>query len=265
MSLGSRYINEVQEHLRINLRKPAGKEMLHQLRVQIKKLVALWRIHPIGSTINFKTSFPKIHKLFKLAASIRDLQMVLQGLQSLPGIDNFPYLKKSLKSEIKRRKEKINEKIALRKFRFSIYNEIRIFSEYYRVASAFVLKNNRKEFRNRVFEDLPSLTGNTPEPLHQLRKNVKAIIFQCDAFLGCMPATGKYGSREDLERLQAKIGEWHDWWNTFVWLKNRQILAPDDSFSTLLESSSKKEQMLRREILRDINLLVHVQDVPVYS
>jgi CHAD domain-containing protein len=256
MGHGTRYIIDLQESLRIILRQPPDREMLHQFRVQVKKMKALWIIHPIGNNIAFSTSFSTLNKLYHLAAQTRDLQMILQCLETIPDFEKYPSLKKLLKSGIKRKRKKFAEKLALRRTRLRIYEENRLFREYFRVASGFLIRQNRKAFKIAVFEKLNSLSGNEPTRIHRLRRSFKQLIFQYDAFHFSNTFQEHRFSREFFDRTQHEIGNWHDWWNTLEWLKKQDETFPISLLlNPIITQVAKKEELLRLGILKEIYLL----------
>ncbi len=258
MGLASRYIIEVQETLRLLMKQPVDREMLHRFRVQVKKMKAIWVIHPIGNDIDFKRSFPTIGKLYKLAASVRDKQLILSSLESLPSFAEYPALKKTLKAGIKKHKKKFVEKLKIRHTRYRVYEEKRIFAAYFKVASAGLLRHNRKEFKHLTFLKLMEETGKDPAVLHELRRYCKYLLFQCSAFH--VSATGKGNEQiiEALNHIQHSIGNWHDWWNTSEWLKKPEGEEKKlPALQSLRKQVNKKEEFIRREVLGEIQTLLH--------
>jgi CHAD domain-containing protein len=258
MGLVTRYIIENQETLRMLLKQPVDKEMLHRFRVQIKKMKAIWAIHPIGNNIDFKQSFPNISKLYKLAAHVRDLQMILNCLKSLPAFNQYPEFDKILKSGIRKHKKKFVEKLKTRATRFGVYEENRFFISSFKVASAALIRQNRIEYKHQTFYKLSEETGKNPKELHNLRRQCKYLLFQCTAFHngGNNPVSGL--TKESIDHLQGKLGTWHDWWNTRDWLKNQQV---DEKkvllLNPLLSQTTKKEEFLRFDVLKEIKILLH--------
>ena len=257
MGLVTRYIIDIQKTMRRLLRQPVDKEMLHQFRVQVKKMKAVWAIHPIGDTIEFKLSFPNISKLYKMAAHVRDKQMVLSCLESLPDFHHYPELEKVLKSNIRKHKKKFIEKLKLRISRFGVYEDNRFFVGYFKAASATLIRQNRKQFRLQTIHMLSEETGKNPEELHKLRRQCKYLIFQCMAFHsnGSNNATGL--TKESLDHLQRYLGTWHDWWNAVEWLGNLKVDEKKTLFlKPLLQQATKKEELLRRDVLREIKTII---------
>lgn len=257
MGLATRYIIDLQENLRLILRQPADREMLHQFRVQIKKMKAVWLLHPIGNTIAFKTSFPIIDKLYHGAAGIRDRQMILSCLETLPDFDKYPELKKKSRASIKRKLKAFRDKLATRRSRFGILEENRLFREYFKVAASFLIRQNRKAFREETFQKLAEVSGNDPKELHKVRRVCKQLLFQCDAFHASNNGHQQRVSRAALDKLQHNLGTWHDWWNTFDWLSKKQSKHTGlVSLLPLLKQAEKKETLLRLEAMKEIKAML---------
>lgn len=258
MGLVTRYIIDVQDNLRMLLRQPVDREMLHRFRVQVKKMKAIWAIHPIGKEIAFKRSFPNITKLYSLAASVRDKQMVLSCLESLPAFPQFLELQKILNSSIKKHKKKFIEKFKIRRLRYGVYEENRLFLAYFKVSSGTLLKQNRKEFKHLTIQMMQEETGKSPDELHKLRRQCKYLLFQCSAFHANVTNQGSGLKKESIDHLQHHLGEWHDWLNTVAWLNG---LESDEKkmmpVKSLQNQAIKKEEFLRREVLKEIKTILH--------
>lgn len=254
----NRYIFEVQETLMLILRQPVDKEMLHRFRVQVKKMKAIWAIHPIGNGIAFSRSFPNISKLYSLAAFVRDKQMVLTCLELLHAFSQYPELKKNIQSRTKKHQKKFIEKLKLRHTKFGVSEENRLFSAYFKVASGTLIRQNRIAFRNLTINMLSLEKGKNPDELHKLRRQCKYLLFQCDAFhtVDSHKETGL--TKQSLDHLQNQLGTWHDWWNTLEWLNNLKTKEKKTLPLTSLRSkAAKKEELLRREVLKDIQTILH--------
>jgi CHAD domain-containing protein len=253
MAIPNRYINALQHNLHSILQHPVDKEMLHALRVEIKKLRALWLIHPIGNAIDFKISFPKIRQIFQLAARARDFQMTHACLQSLPGFLKHHALEEKLKKEIKKALGKVKRQLKERKFNNGLIDELRKYKIYYKSAAGFHLNENFKTFRIKTAEGLSLLSLLDANGLHDLRKMVKYVIYQSEAFESLDHSS--HLNKHTLNTLQHMLGNWHDWWNVVTWLEKQKATPEDRSFENLSRQAHKKELMLRRELVKEIKLL----------
>jgi CHAD domain-containing protein len=239
------------------LKQPVDREMLHRFRVQVKRMKAVWAIHPIGNMIDFKLSFPNISKLYKQAAQVRDKQMVLSCLETLPDFKQTKELEKILQNSIKKHRKNFIEKVKLRISRYGVYEDNRFFAGYFKAASATLIRQNRKEFKLQTIQMLSEETGKNPKELHNLRRQCKYLLFQCMAFHsnGSNNDTGL--TKEALDHLQHKLGTWHDWWNTVDWLDNLKVDEKNTlSLQPLLKQATKKEELLRRDVLKEIKTIL---------
>jgi CHAD domain-containing protein len=254
MGLPTRYISELLEDFHITLLHPVDRKMLHSLRVQIKKLKALWQIHPIGSTIDFKRSFPNIWAIFKLAAKARDRQVIYSCLQSLPAFQKHEDLKKNIESQIKKAKKKIGKSLKEKDLRNSVFEELRKFRLYYRTAARFLVKSNRKNYRKNTIDHFTRLSAMDEKSLHDLRKMVKNVMYQSEAFETHQAADGTLHSADSLNHIQQQLGTWHDWWNVKRWLDNPKNNMRDINLEEIIEQATKKEQLEKRALIRNIKI-----------
>ena len=246
------HISLIQEQLRKLLNQPVNEAVIHDLRVTIKKIRALWIIHPIGSTIPFKTSFPNLRKLFKLAAKPRELQMTWHCLNSLPDFGKWPALAKKLKKEIIREQKKLEKWISKHRFRLSIFDELHRFKAYQKVSSGFILKKNRKLLRQKLAGQLTGINPTAQENLHDLRKTLKNFLYQAPSFHSNHEATKHFPSLQHLETIQKGLGTWHDWLMAVKWLETKEKEPATNGHTELLKEARAREIALKREIVRDI-------------
>ncbi len=246
------HITLLQDQLRKLLHLPVGEEMIHDIRVTIKKLRALWIIHPIGSAIPFKTSFPSLRKLFKVAAQTRDLQMTFTCLQTLPDFAKFPTLSRKLSRQIKLEQKKLEGWVSRKEFRKKVFEDLHRFKAYYKVASGFLLKKNKKQYRHEVAHHLAEINPRAAEKLHQLRKLLKNYMYQSNAFHADNDTHKHLPSTKSLESFQKDLGNWHDWWNTGQWLETIESSAIKPRIQELLKQVKTKEAALKREMIRNI-------------
>ncbi len=234
--------------------QPVGEEWIHDLRVVVKKLRAIWIIHPIGSTIPFKTSFPALTKLFKTAAKTRDLQMTLSCLQTLPDFQHYPSLFQKLVKEIKQEQKKLEAFIKRNSFRSEVLRDMNRFKAYCKIASRFILKKNKKNYWDEVGRCLMDINPKDAEKMHSLRKVLKNYMYQSAAFHAENNPKNQLPSFKVLEKIQKDLGHWHDWWNVGQWLQNMEPEKPIHVMEDLKKQVNKKEASLKREMLRHIKL-----------
>ncbi|HSK11666.1 MAG TPA: CHAD domain-containing protein [Phnomibacter sp.] len=254
MAVASHYIKQITEGVLQCLHRGPDREMLHQLRVHIKKLRALWSIHPLGTDLPFKTTFPAMRSLFKLAADTRDIQMMRNCLRSLPAYLKMDQLDKELKRKVTLGKKKIRIELKKKKFRNAVLKDIYRYRGYYKMAARFLLGEKRKEMHNKFMNLISGYTHTSDAILHDLRRQIKSTIYRSEAFPGQNGHQPRQLSPTTMDHLQHHIGIWHDWWNAVDWLQKHRPENTDADYDQLLQQAKRKENMLKREILRELKL-----------
>lgn len=252
MSLAEKYIDSLIRQLKKLSKKSIDKEVIHDLRVSVKKLKAIWVIHPLGKDFPFKKNFPLTRKLFQACARTRDLQVIESCLESLSGFAEHPSLKKNIRLQIKKEKNKLARKLHSDSFRRGVFNELIRFHSFFATSSGLMLISNTNHYKDLVEEHMRHVLPGNTEKLHSLRKMLKNRIFQSEAF---QKATSykPTGLREirKLDDFQHKLGIWHDWWNTLEWLLSQpgkeQVIL-----SGLIQQATNKESALKKELIRKI-------------
>ena len=252
MNLAEKYIDSLIRQLKRLSRKSIDKQVIHDLRVAVKKLKAIWVIHPLGADFPFKRSFPYTRKLFQTGARTRDLQVIKSCLGSLPGFSEHQMLKKNIRQQIRKEKKKLARKLHSESFRRAVFDELIRFRSFFTTSSGFILKSNTGHYQDLVGEHMRHVSPGDIEKLHTLRKMLKNRIFQSEAFQKGAPEkpTGLKEIRK-LDNLQHKLGIWHDWWNTLEWLLSQpgkeQVIL-----SGLIQQATTKESALKKELIRNI-------------
>ena len=259
MGLATNHITSLVHQLKQLTGESIDREVIHELRVIVKRLKALWVIHPVGDEIPFKKSFPHIRKLFRLGARTRDLQVIKHCLLSLPDFPKYPALSERIKHEIKLEKKKLAVKMKTASFRHDVMNELNKFREIYKISSGFILKTNRKNYRSTVEEHMRSINPRDADKLHDLRKMLKNQIYQSEAFNNHHDLPKTHDIAFSLQGLQHQLGNWHDWWNTVEWLSAHKH---DDKTPhlELIKQAKTKEAALKRELMRSIRAYLLMRD-----
>jgi CHAD domain-containing protein len=247
MSVPSKYIFSLIHQLKLLTDKPISKEVIHDLRVLIKRLKALWAIHPMADTITFNKIFPNIKRLFRLGAHTRDLQVIETCLRSLPDFSKYPILKQQIREEIKIEKRKLDRKMHNAGFQHAVKDELHKFSTYFKLSSSFLLKESRKKYRLTVEEHMGMIDPSNADKLHELRKMVKNLMYQSEAFHSYEVNKKLHHNEISLESIQRELGHWHDWWNTLQWLHIHD-LHTQKLHIELIDVVKGKEASLKREL-----------------
>jgi CHAD domain-containing protein len=252
VSVVTEHIKAIQKELLLNLKKPVGRRMLHDLRVEIKKLQALWAIHPIGHGIGFGNKFPKTHLLFKTAAKARDLQMIRHHLNTLPSMAKHKSLDKKLDKAISTKKLRFKKLLGRKKMLGRLSNEMHDQYYFFKMASSLLLKQRRRLFKEQTFDAIVQQSTAQQGGLHALRKRIKYIIFQNEAFHG--RGHQVHGENQALLGLQQQLGIWHDWYNVVRWIRRQAKKTEAANLDSLIEEAECKETFIKRQLLKEIKI-----------
>jgi CHAD domain-containing protein len=252
VSIVSEHIKVIQKELLYNIKKPVGRRMLHDLRVEIKKLQALWAIHPIGQGIGFGNKFPQTHLLFKTAAKARDFQMIQHHLNTLPSIVKHKNLYKKLTKTIIAKKLHFKKLVGRKKVIERLSHEMHDQYYLFKMASSLLLKQRRKLFKNQTLDDIVQQSTTKHGGLHSLRKRIKFLIFQNEAFN--IPGHESHAENRALLDLQHQLGIWHDWYNVVKWIRRQAKNSDGSNFNNLIEEAERKETFIKRELLKALKI-----------
>jgi CHAD domain-containing protein len=61
---------------------------------------------------------------------------------------------------------------------------------------------------------------------------------------------------KSLDSFQKDLGNWHDWWNTGIWLEGIKKTEAIPGIDELIEQVEKKEASTKREMIRNIKLIL---------
>lgn len=197
-------------------------EVLHQLRVSLKKVKAvldyLRTLHPK----KIKSLRKKLQLVFHAAGSVREAQLRLKWLKG----KRFHYLIQyaAFDQKIKEEEELFvtQKKDHLKKLR-SICDEL---AEYLKEVDADALLQYSAALKEQLEKQLPTVAKNE---WHALRKLVKQLLYAHHWF------TEKdklkvltVAAYQKLDQLQEKIGVWHDAVDLLQWLTDEQFFLSKD-------------------------------------
>jgi CHAD domain-containing protein len=230
-------------------------ETFHELRVEIKKLKALFELITFCSK-KFKSrkTFKPFRTIFKEAGKIRELQLEQTVLEEQP---NFHLLKKYpnrlKKQEIKK----------IKNF-FSIANKrlIKKLKGKYHKIIYLIIKIRKKKvnrYRNKTRKEIKKLIRrNTFKKIqiHNFRKRLK--VYEYNEKIGNPNQQNKL--IPDKNRLSAMLGEWHDYEVIIIHLKKTISFYKTNSNERKLLKSIKAAVTSKEELLfNKINAILPYQ------
>ena len=211
------YFKNQKKALNLILKKAPGSytvETFHELRVEIKRLKALFELIAFCSK-KFKSrkTFKPFRIIFKEAGEIREIQLEQTILGEQP---NFHLLKK-YPSRLKKQETK-----KIKKF-FSITNKrlIKKLKGKYLTIINLIPKISKKKvncYKNKIRKEINKLIRNNTfkkKQIHDFRKRLK--VYQYNEKIGYPNQQNKLIPEKNV--LSAMLGEWHDYEVVSIHLK----------------------------------------------
>ena len=226
-------LKSVENHLK-DLAKDADIEHLHHLRVNIKKIRAVLSFITGVYAEKFESGGLKI--LFKKAGKVRELQINIDVIHSLPDIPEAVIAKwmktekRKLRDFIKRIPEYRRLVKRFRKKSFLSYpfpNEI-ITVSYIRELSIKAMRR----FNSRQRADM-----------HRFRKLIRKLMFLYEL----LPAKNQGVFGIDIKRinqLQKEVGAWHDTYSAIAFIRKRKFDHQSGCISILIAREADQFEKL---------------------
>jgi CHAD domain-containing protein len=213
------YFEKYLKELRLQLKTAIDTQeenAVHQFRVNTKKLNALIQyLEKKYPEEKYRKDFQPIKKIFKKAGKIREIQLDIQKLNNLSG-------------ELKDIKNQLNKA-----FEFSIEDFLKL-EGHWKKDLSFFSNSMKGKLKNITFEELQLYFSNLIKgahsqllnrSYHNARKNIKSILYLREL----IPLQQQEDLAIDfvfLEKLQEKIGIWHDL-VTSIDLGNNLVFIPN--------------------------------------
>jgi CHAD domain-containing protein len=214
-----RYLEEQMEIIETNFeaaKNGLDVDVLHDLRVGIKRLKALYQVlDPISEgRFNSKTNFAEVHRLFKAVGRLRDIQ-VQKALYSffVKDIDKEPIKEfyEVIEQNEKVESEALNQ--TLQQFDNDIINKSIEAADAFLVSiSTFDASKQTKKLLKKRFKQIKELLPQKKddEMMHELRKRVKQACYIIE-MLALMQPDEEYTEHPKRLKLAAELlGQWHD-------------------------------------------------------
>lgn len=211
-------------------KKNGVSEDLHQFRVEIKKLRALFSFSK--KVYGITHSSAKLKPVFKHAGSLREAGIKIEMAKEHK---SFPAL--TLKKLI------LKDKACKEEFRKHI--------------PAYLKELNRVEIRSKSSKNINETKGvvhfftkerrkakeelksKKREDMHEFRKRIKRLMYVFDVLPKKERKYLKF-NKEKFDKIQHKVGEWHD---TTIFLNFIEKNGSTGSTNSLLKATRKKEEL----------------------
>ncbi len=207
-------LNSVIRHIK-SYEKNENSKYLHQIRVNIKKIKAILLF--AGYVFDKKYQINKIKKLFHKAGEIRELQINIRLLKTLPNkpIENITILEK-------------RNKIIEKKFIENISKYINRLKNYHTKIQLPTKLLNQKDIKNYFKKQLEKaskeILSRDRLKMHQLRKRFKKIMYLYNALPEKYHKTFELNI-DYIDELQNETGKWHDTFSTIKFLSGQRFTA----------------------------------------
>lgn len=192
-----------------------GMEMedIHQLRVVIKKIRAIWAFLETATGGEFKKEEGiRIYKtLFGIAGEVRETQVSRSLIEK-----NAPKYLKSFIGNLLTNEAELKEKLAVALSRFSRLHADKVDSRVLQlledISEKQALVSCRRSLHRRLFK-VSRLMGQLPDAqkLHKIRMNLKAVHETLSIMFALAPGNTLIQVRNRTRTLNRYIGSWHDW------------------------------------------------------
>lgn len=235
-----------------SLQKEPTENVLHDIRVAIKKIKALHALLHAGNHVSFKTNFPETALVFLQAGKLRDLQVITQCLHSLPAFNAAQYTghilaayeKKTARSFLKLFQKKQQVKYMVRELK----------------QLTVLIENRTQEQLNSGYEQLLTRfkTEACATDLHLLRKQIKHLKYQAEALQYKQADLRFQTLLQQLQQCQQILGLWHDWWISNEWVRNHRAFMENAGYFLLLQQTDTEEKKLATDAVTSFQRLLQL-------
>ena len=218
-----------------NFSKKQQPQEIHQLRIEIKKIIAITTLaESCLKGLDFSGPLKPLRLLFKRAGKLRD------GFVHLELINRFQKSNAALKIKQGSQIKKLSDRFCLeiRAYEKNLKNSgKKILLKFKGLKNDCILQIYQKQLNKLIytFSD-----RSNPIDLHKYRKKIKTILYGYEVFnkglVKELPLNTAY-----LERIQDKIGHWHDLAMTLKLLADEGF-ADDQAINKL---KNQNERLIR--------------------
>jgi CHAD domain-containing protein len=203
------------------LKVSLDRDAIHDLRVEIKKLRALFYFLENAGLIKFSSpkAFLIIKPVFKKAGRIRESQLNLEMIKTYKlksrEISFYKiFLEKNIKKNEKIFLKKVNDfdRKILKKQKISVEKICQKFdNQNFMIIFSRIIKNNLKKIRKLTASVIAD------EKLHKIRMNLKHIDSMISLYLNWKPDDDVNNILLSIKEVEDIMGKWHD---KFIFLES---------------------------------------------
>jgi CHAD domain-containing protein len=218
----------------------SNEEVLHQLRVSLKKLKAavdyLRTLHPK----KIKSLRKKVQVVFHSAGALREAELRLKWLEGKRF--NFLIAEAQLEQKLKEEQELFfTQKEIYRKLLATVDEEL---NKYLKETEESALLHYALEVKQKLVQQLPVALQ---QDWHALRKLIKQLLYahhwlSAKDKLKVLTVT----AFQKMDQLQENIGAWHDAVDLLQWLTDEQFFLSKDK--AVKQQFNKAFALVQKEI-----------------
>lgn len=229
-------------------------EDIHQLRVSIKKLRAVWSLIEKINKDKFdkKNHFQIVKNLFKKAGYLREAQLNLAMLknETSPYIGNYIDFLNTIKQD-----NQILLSYQIEHFNFDEFNLINSdLKNYLLELSDMKILLKAELFINKVIKKTQKLHALLPneEKLHDIRIYLKTVNEVLSIMLEIEEDKKIKKLHKNLKKLNEKIGDWHD----LIVLQNsiKKYISEEENFEERLYLQIYLEKLNKKQLKKQLKL-----------
>lgn len=225
-------------------------EDIHQMRVSIKKLRALWSLMEVlsGREWDKRPHFGAVAGLFKKAGRLREYQ-VIQGLlpsYRIPMQARYEaYLKQSEEAARKKLRKEIRrfDTKAFRALNGPLFLRMEALTERQILERSIRFIGGHHRTVRRLHEGLPD-----NRKLHKIRIELKSVHEVLSILCEIRQSPSLAGERKILKALNSSLGEWHDYCD-FIDSLNGFLKGPPTKGKKDFMRRLRRQQRERRDVL----------------
>lgn len=187
-------------------------ENIHQLRVSIKKLRAMWILMEAASHKKFlnKDHFALCSKLFDKAGAVREVQVNLGIIEKYNRIYLLPYVEYLRKTKRNAIEKLLREMKVFDLRRFEILDN-ELLKKIKIISKEIVLKESASYIHKEIIK-IGVFVDQLPDDskLHKIRIHLKLVSVIINIMYELNPATKLDSLQKNIKLLNNQIGQWHD-------------------------------------------------------
>lgn len=204
---------------------------LHRLRVELKKVRALAafakQLH--GDAL----SMPGLKALFRLAGAIRERQIAIQVLRSLPRVPHRFIAR--LRTEEQQLLHRLIQQQELHQRRLK-----KLAKQFHRNTVGYKLRHVRRYFEVEQEEAGRHRNTGTPQGLHAYRAAMKRLLYVYHQLPDRMRGKFRWQA-ESIDQLQEQLGRWHDTYATLGFFSRQPLSKSEAAALTALRRREQRQ------------------------